>query len=145
MTKRYIPHQELPRSEEIIGNLAQVLMITRSFPGLSEAIDSVAAFAGTEVQAIIEATVELDDIMKTKIASSDTSVYVVSPGTIFAKETMTDEFGGGGEGQIVTGTTEIGLIQRSGNVEKVLRKPKVILERDLVRPEDEKEGWCGVE
>ena len=140
MAKRYMPHQELPRSEEIIDSLAQVLMITRSFSSLSEAIDSVADLAGTEVKGIIEATVELDDIMKTKIASSDTSVYVVSPGTIFDKETMTDEFGRGGEGQIVAGTTEIGLIRRSGKVEKVLRKPKVILERDLVGPEDEKEG-----
>ena len=32
---------------------------------------------------------------------------------------------------------KIGLLQRSGNTEKVLRKPRVILEQDLVEPEGE--------
>jgi len=46
-----------------------------------------------------------------------------------------------GEGRrIVAGTMEIGLFQKMGNVEKVLRKPKVILERDLVEPEGERKG-----
>jgi hypothetical protein len=103
-------------------------------------MEAVGASAGTEIKAIIEATVQLNDTIKTKIASSDMSVYTVSPRTDFAEETMVDEFGedgsnGGGEGGAVAGTMEIGLSQKTGDMEKVLRKPKVILERDLVNPE----------
>lgn len=79
----------------------------------------------------------MDDTIKTKIASCDMFVYVAPPGTVFTKETMSDEFKQGGEHQVVAGTMEIGLFQRSGSVDKVLRKPKVILERDLVEPEAE--------
>ena len=104
-------------------------------------MESVGSSAGTEVKAIIEATLQLDNTIKTKIASSDMSVYIVRPGAIFDEEMMANEFGEdgatGGEHRIVAGTTEIGLLQRSGNVEKVLRKPKVILEQDLVEPEGE--------
>ena len=98
-------------------------------------MDSVKTDAGTEIKAVVGAAVELDDVIKTKIASNDMLVYVVPPGTMFVKGMMTDEFGGGGEGLVVAGTTEIGLLRRSGNAEKVLRRPKVILERDLVNPE----------
>jgi len=141
LTKRYTPRQEPPQGEEIIGTLALILMITRTFSDLSEAMESVGIGAGTEIKAIIEATLRFDDVIKTKIASSDMSVYVVPPGATFTGETMVDEFGtdetreGGGERGIVAGTMEIGLVQRVGNVEKVLRKPKVILERDLLEPE----------
>ena len=97
--------------------------------------------AGAEINAIIEATAHLDDTIKTKMASSDMSVYVVLPGATFSAETMEDEFGedgskGGGDPMIVAATMEVGLLQRSGNEEKVLRKPKVILELDLVEPEE---------
>jgi hypothetical protein len=95
----------------------------------------VASSAGSEIEAVIRATVRLDDTIKTKIASCDMSVYVVLPGTTFTGETMTDEFGQGGEHQVVAGTMEIGLLQRSGSTEKLLRKPKVVLERDLVELE----------
>ena len=104
-------------------------------------MESVGNSVGTELKAIIEATLRFDDTIKTKIASSDMSVYVVPPGTIFIGETMVDEFGeeggekDGGECGIVAGTMEIGLVQRMDNVEKVLRKPKVILARDLPEPE----------
>jgi len=115
-------------------------MITGSFSDSSEAIESAGSSAETEVKTIIEAALQLDNTIKTKIASSDMSVYVVPPGAIFSEETMDDEFGeggtrGGGEPRLVAGTMEIGLLQRMGNVEKVLRKPKVILEQDLVEPE----------
>ena len=121
-----------------MGDLARILVATRSFSEFSEAKESVEDSAGTEIKAIIEATLQLDDTIKTKIASSDMSVYIVLPGATFNQETMTNEFGEGGEGgegQIVAGTMEIGLLQRSENAEKVLWKPKVILERDLVEPE----------
>lgn len=123
-----------------MGDLARILLLTGSFSDFSEVMESVRSSAGIEVNAIIEATLKLDDTIKTKIASSDISVYIVPPGTIFDKERMTDEFGEGGiqegeESRIVAGTTEIGLLQKS-DVEKVLRKPKVILEKDLVEPED---------
>jgi hypothetical protein len=53
---------------------------------------------------------------------------------------MVDEFGGdgsrrGGKLVRVAGTMEIGVLQRTGDEEKVLRKPKVILEQDLVESE----------
>ena len=140
LTKRYAPRQE-PARGEIVGDLALILMITRTFSDLPEAAESVETNAGTEVGAIIEATLRLDSVIKTKIASSDMSVYVVPPGATFAGTTMVDEFGAdgtreeGGEHGIVAGTMEIGLIQRVDNVEKVLRKPKVILGRDLPEPE----------
>jgi hypothetical protein len=120
-------------------------MVTRSFSDFSEAMESVTNSAGTEVAAIIEATLLFEDTIKTKIASSDMSVYVVSPGETFVETTMVDEFGKGGtreeggERGVVAGTMEIGLLQRTGNAEKVLRKPKVILERDLVEPGGETE------
>ena len=107
---------------------------------LSEATESVESSADSEIRAVIEAALQLDDTIKTKIASSDMSVYVVPPGAIFDEEKMTDELGAGRAGQgrekrrVVAGTMEIGLIRKSGNVEKVLRKPTVILEKDLVEP-----------
>ena len=125
----------------MIGDLARILVITRSFADFSEAMESVGNSAGTELKAIIEATLRFDDTIKTKIASSDMYVYVVSPGRTFMGETMVDEFGNDGGGKegvecgIVAGTMEIGLVQRMGNVEKVLRKPKVILARDLPEPD----------
>ena len=142
MTKRYIPRQEPPRDAEIIGDLARILMITRSFSDSSEAVEAVRSGAGAEIKAIIEATLQLDDIIKTKVASSDMSVYIVSPGAVFIETNMTNEFEKygareGGEPKIVAGTMEIGLLQRMGEAEKVLRKPRVILERDLTEPEDE--------
>jgi len=72
------------------------------------------------------------------MASSDMTVYIVLPGAPFYEETMEDEFDGPKEGDppTVAGTMEIGLFQKSGNVEKVLRKPKVILERDLIVTDD---------
>ena len=123
-------------------DLAQILTVTRMFPDFSEAMESVGSSADTEVKAIIEATLQLDDIIKTKIASSDMTVYVVPPGATFDEERMENEFGEDGtrvegERRIVVGTMEVGLLRRSGNVEKVLRKPKVILEMDLVEPKDE--------
>lgn len=120
-------------------------MVTRSFSDFSEAVEFVGNSAEAEIKAIIEATLQLDDVIKTKIASSDMSVYFVAPGAIFAQGTMANEFGEdgtmgeGGGGRIVAGTMEIGLLQRSGNVFKVLRKPKVILQEDLVEPEGEGE------
>ena len=71
-------------------------------------------------------------------------VYVVPPGAIFDEERMGNEFGEDeaseeGERRIVAGTMEIGLLRRSGNVERVLRKPRVILEKDLVESEGESE------
>ena len=117
-------------------------MVTKSFSDFSEAVEFVGNSAETEIKAIIEATLQLEDVIKTKIASSDMSVYFIPPGAIFAQETMTNEFGGreeGGEGLVVAGTMEIGLLQRSGNTVKALRKPKVILEEDLVEPEGEGE------
>lgn len=142
LTKRYIPHQEPPPGEEVMGDIARILMITRTFSNFSEAIESVRNDVGTEINAIIEAILQLDDTIKTKIASCDTSVYVVPPGATFDEERMGNEFGedgmkGGGGGRIVAGTMEVGLLQRSGNTEKVLRRPKVILEGDLVGPEGE--------
>ena len=69
------------------------------------------------------------------------AVYIVPPGATFIEETMVDEFekdGGGEEGEergTVAGTMEIGLVRRMGDVEIVLRKPKVILGRGLLEPE----------
>jgi len=115
-------------------------VIIRSFSDFSEAMESVGNDTGTEVKKFIEATLQLDNTIKTKIASSDMSVYIVRPGAIFDEERMVNEFGDkskGGERPVVAGTTEVGLLQRLGNVEKVLRRPKVILEQDLVEPEGE--------
>ena len=141
LTKSHTPYQEAPRIEDIIEGLARILMVTESFADFTEAAESIAATAGLEIKAIIEATLELDSTIKTKVASSDMSVYVVLPGTIFSEQTMDDEFGedgskGGGVPTKVAGTMEVGLLQRLGDVEKVLRKPKVILEPDLVEPEE---------
>lgn len=141
LTKRYTPHQKPPSSEGIINSLARILLVTQSFSDSTEAAESVEQSAGAEINAIIEATVQLDDVIKTKVASSDMYVYVVLRGSDFSEEAMEDEFGGDGskgtEGPAtVAGTMEVGLLQRSGNVEKVLRRPKVILEPDLVEPED---------
>jgi len=142
LTKRYTPHRESPpKGEEIINNLALILMITRTCSDFSEAAEFVETSAGTEVNAIVEATLRFDNAIKTKVISSDMSVYVVPPGTAFTGETMVDgskkEGGEEEEGEhgIVAGTTEIGLLQRMGNVETVLLKPKVILERDLPEPD----------
>ena len=124
-----------------MGDLARILMVTRAFFDHSEAMESVESSADTEIKAVIEAALQLDDTIKTKIASSDMSVYVVPPGATFDEERMTDELEADKTGQereksrVVAGTMEIGLICRSGNVEKVVRKPTVILERDLVEPE----------
>jgi len=124
-----------------MGDLARILVIIRSFSNFSEAMKFVGKSAGTGVRAIIEATLQLDSTIKIDIASSDVSVYIVRPGAIFDEERMANEFEKegtkGGEGWIVAGTTEIGLLQKSGNTEKVLRKPRVILEQDLVEPEGE--------
>lgn len=142
MTRRYVSRQEPPRDEEIIKDLARILMITRSFSSFSEAVESVGNNARTEVNSIIKATLNLEDIIKTKISSSDIFVYVVPPGAAFSEGVMENEFGKDGtreEGCIVAGTMEIGLFQRVGNVEKALKKPKVILERDLPEPESEGE------
>ena len=127
-----------------MGDLARILMITRTFSDFPEAMESVGSSADVDVEAIIEATLQLDDTIKTKIASSDMTVYVVPPGATFDEERMENEFGEGGtreEGErwTVAGTMEIGLLRKSGNVEKVLRKPRVILEKDLVGPEGESE------
>lgn len=128
-----------------MGDLARILMITRAFFDHSEATESVGSNADTEIKAVIEAALQLGDTIKTKIASSDMCVYFVPPGAIFDEERMTDELEAGRTGQegekrrVVAGTMEIGLIRRSGNVEKVLRKPTVILEKDLVEPEGENE------
>ena len=138
LTRRYVSRQEPPRDEEIIEDLARILMITGSFSSSSEAVESVGSNARTEVNSIIKATLNLEDIIKTKISSSDIFVYVVPPGATFSEGVMENEFGKDGtreEGGIVAGTMEIGLFQRMGNVEKVLQKPRVILERDLPTPE----------
>jgi len=116
-------------------------MITRTFSDFSEAMESVGNSVGTEVKVIVEATLRFDNAIKTKIASSYMFAYVVPPGATFTGGTMVDEFGkdgGGEEGEergTVAGTMEIGLVQRMGDVEIVLRKPRVILERDLPEPE----------
>ena len=36
---------------------------------------------------------------------------------------------------------EIGLLRRSGNVEKVVRKPEVVIEQDLIAPEGKSGEW----
>ena len=124
-----------------MGDLARILVIARSFSNFSDAMKFVRNSAGTGVRAIIEATLQLDNTIKIDIASSDVSVYIVRPGAIFGEERMTNEFEEegtkGGGSRIVAGTMEIGLLQKSGNTEKVLRKPRVILEQDLVEPEGE--------
>ena len=142
LTKRYTPSEGLPQSKEIIGGLARILMVTQTFSDLEEAVGSVEERAGSEIDMIIKETVQLDDIIKTKMASSDMAVYVVPPVEIFSEDTMWDEFEpNGSKGSpvplAVAGTAEIGLLQKSDNVEKVLLKPKVILELDLVAPEAE--------
>lgn len=74
-------------------------------------MESVGNGASSELEATVDATVELDDVIKTKIASSDVSVYIVPPGAIFAEGEMVDEFGKGGEGHVVAGAVEIGLLR----------------------------------
>ena len=101
-------------------------------------MESVGNGASSELEATVDATVELDDVIKTKIASSDVSVYIVPPGAIFAEGAMVGEFGKGGESHVVAGAVEIGLLRKSGNVEKVLRKPEVVPERDLFEHELDK-------
>lgn len=132
--KRYAPRQELPSCEEIVSGLARVLIVAQSFSDLPEAMEAVRNRAGAEIKAVIEVAVELDDAVGTKVSLRDTSVYIVLPGTIFPEETMDNKFGGvrlRGRGTIktVAGTMEIGLLQRSGDIKKVLRKPRVILEQ----------------
>jgi hypothetical protein len=75
-----------------MGDLAQILVIIRSFSDFSEAMESVGSSAGTDVKTFIEETLQLDNTIKTKIASSDMSVYIVRPGAIFDQETMENEF-----------------------------------------------------
>ena len=125
-----------------MGDLARILTATRSFSNFSEAMEFVRESSGSDVKAIVEATLQFDDTIKTKIASCDMSVYIVPPGTVFDDARMVDEFRQdkakeGEERRIVVGTTEIGLLQKLGKVEKVLRRPKVILEENLVAPEGE--------
>ena len=73
-----------------------------------------------DAKAIIEKSFRLDDI------ASD-----------FREDEPSEE----GERRIVARTMMvIRLFRRSGNVEKVLRKPKLILEQDLVEYEGENEG-----
>lgn len=123
-------------------DLARILTTTRAFPNFSEAMEFVRDSAGGDIKVIVETTLQFDNTIKTMIASCDMSVYTVPPGTVFDDTKMVDEFGKdgtkrGGERRIVVGTTEIGLLQKLGNVEKILKKPKVILEEDLVAPEGE--------
>lgn len=125
-----------------MGDLARVLTTTRSFSNFSEAMEFVRDNAGSDVKTIVEKTLQFDDTIKTMIASCDMSVYIVPPGTVFDDGRMVDEFKQGRmkegeERRVVVGTTEIGLLQRLGNMEKVLHKPKVILEESLVVPEGE--------
>lgn len=113
-----------------------MLLVTHSFSDFSEAVESVRDSAGTEIRALIESAAELDHAINTVVTWCDMGVYTILHGMIFSETTMDDEFGGeGGESGTVAGTMEIGLLQRTGNMEKVLRNPKVILERDLVEPE----------
>jgi hypothetical protein len=125
-----------------MGDLARILTATRSFSNFSEGMGFVRDSASGDVKAIVETTLRFDDTIKTMIASCDMSIYIVPPGTVFDDARMVDEFrqGRAKEGEerrVVVGTTEIGLLQKSGNVEKVLQKPKVILEENLVAPEGE--------
>ena len=116
-------------------------MLTQSFSDFPEAVEAVGSSVGTEIEAIIGTTLRFEDTIKTKIISSDMRVYVVPPGATFVGETMTDGFGRDGtrdegrEPRVVAGTMEIGLLRKVDNVEKVLRKPKVILESDLPDPD----------
>ena len=98
--------------------------------------------ADTEVRAIPEATLRLYDTIKTKVAPS--VIYIAPPGAIFTDENMTNEVEKDGmrkegEHRIVVGMVGIGLLRRSGNVEKGLRKPKVVVEQNLMEPESESE------
>ena len=87
-------------------------------------MESLGSNTGTEVKTVVEVILRLDDTIKTKVASTDMSVYVVPHGT-------REE----GERRIVVGTVRIELFRRSGNVKKVLRKPEVVPEQDLVESE----------
>ena len=64
LTKRYTSRQELPRIEGNIDGLARIPFITRSFSDFSGAMESVGNGASSELEATVEATVELDDVIK---------------------------------------------------------------------------------
>ena len=44
-----------------MGDLARILMVTGAFSDFSEAMESLRSSADTDVKAIIEATLQLDD------------------------------------------------------------------------------------
>ena len=66
-----------------MGDLAQILMVTRAFSDFSGAMEPVRSSADTDGKAIVEATLQLGDTFKTEIAQSDMKIYVISPGAIF--------------------------------------------------------------
>jgi len=68
-------------------------LITGSFSDYSEAMESAGNSTWSEVKAIIEAAIQLDATIKTKIASSDIPVYAAPSGAIFIGETLADELG----------------------------------------------------
>lgn len=84
---------------------------------------------------IINLTIRLQDAVGEAVTSMDIKAYSLAPGDRFDENFMEDTYGSASEsvGELVSGTTELGLTRCIGNQTTLLVKPKVILRTALSR------------
>jgi hypothetical protein len=130
-------------SNSIAQHLARILQVTGLFLSLKDAAGFVKAKASTGIEKIERLAMDLESVFMVDITSSDMYLLFEAPSTAFDEARMTrecepDKTPTSRSQSKVVGTTEVGVEKRVGGKQgedrhtKILLKPTVVLEKDIV-------------
>ena len=142
MTHSHLPLLP-PDPAPLLEQLAGVLDETGSFPSTQRSLEFVRGVALERIESMIRIAQRLETTFMVDVTSSDMSLLVEDPDTVYDAARMANEFGSDGpvvprRQDRVAGTTEVGVMKsicgRPGENRRgeVLLKPKVVLEKDAV-------------
>jgi hypothetical protein len=126
-----------------VGELANILGGTGSFPSTQHSLEFVRAVALEGIEIIIRLAQRLELAFMVEVISSNMYLLAEAPDTVFDDARMTDEYGSDGvstpgKQDRVAGTTELGVGKSvcggpgEGRRVEVLLKTKVVLEKSFV-------------
>lgn len=132
-----------PDPAPLVEQLAGILDETGSFSSTQQSLELVKGVALEGIEAIIRLALRSELAFMVEVKSSDMTLLVEAPGTVFDDARMTDEYESGAattseQQDKVAATTEVGVGKRipggpgEGRRVEVMLKTKVVLEKDVV-------------
>jgi len=127
-----------PHPTPLVEALANALSETGSFFSPQRSLEFVQTMASEGIESVIQLALRLEHAFMVEVTSSDMSLLLEAPGTVFDGTRMTNEDSIPKGRDRIAGTMEVGVLKKTcggpGEVGRaeILLKTKVVLEKDLV-------------